>query len=65
MEAYTAAEPLPLADLFIERAQAVVDVWQHPENPEARQRLERIKETVQEAGMMLAWPEPDNALSPN
>jgi hypothetical protein len=67
MEAYTAAEPLPLADLFIERARAMVDVWQHHENAEAWQRLERLKQTAQEAGMMLAWPEPDerNALAPN
>jgi tetratricopeptide (TPR) repeat protein len=67
LEAYTAAEPLPFTTLFIERARAVVDVWQNPESAEAWQRLERLKQTAQEAGMALAWPEPDerNALAPN
>jgi hypothetical protein len=59
LEAYTAAEPLPFTTLFIERARAVVDVWQDPENPEARLRLERIKETATDAGIMLAWPAPN------
>jgi hypothetical protein len=67
LEAYTATEPLPFATLFIERARAVVEVWQHPESAEARLRLEGLKQTAQEAGMALAWSEPDarNALAPN
>jgi hypothetical protein len=68
LEAYTAAEPLPFANLFVERARAVVDVWQDPESAEARLRLEGLKQTATDAGMVLAWPEPNapyDALAPD
>jgi class 3 adenylate cyclase/tetratricopeptide (TPR) repeat protein len=68
LEAYTAAEPLPFATLFIARARAVVDVWCDPQSAEARAHLERLKQTAQEAGMILDWPEPKaphDALAPN
>jgi hypothetical protein len=60
---YTAAEPLPIVELMLDRARALMRLAGDPEDAAALADLERLRKTAAEAGLNLDLQVPERNLT--